>query len=236
MSRPSTNVDTLLESIYLEMQLEEIDELIENYNMGLITEEEVNFPAKLSALKTALAKAKAIGNGEQVKAILAKISAIKDTIAKGASSAVAKGQAMAGDVVAKGKAIGGQIKGAVANATPQQKLMAGGAVAAVAAIAASVVVYKKFFSQAAKACKGKAGSDKKNCMNSFKAKGLQAAKSKVLAGMSKCKDEKCKSKLQSKAQSFDAKIRGLKGAVAEAVINEYVDNYLLEIVEENSKN
>ena len=107
---------------------------------------------------------------------------------------------------------------------------------AVAAVAAGVVIYKKFFSESAIACKDKSVFDKKNCVNSFKVKGLQEAKAKVLSGISECKDEKCKAKLNEKAQVFDAKISGLKGAVAESVIDQYLDNYLSEIVEENSKN
>jgi hypothetical protein len=98
-------------------------------------------------------------------------------------------------------------------------------------------MYKKFFSQAAKACKGKKGPDKKNCVTSFKVKGLQAAKAKVAAGMAKCKDAKCKAKLQSKVQGFDAKINSMKGSVAESTINQYVGDYVSELFLENlSKN
>ena len=252
MSRIGT-VDTLLEDIYLEMEIEETEELLEQYELGLLEAPTGISPEKIAQtkeqfmkVKDALRAAKSSGNDGLVAQLQKKMQGLQSKLAwlkqsgreiassakKTAGTVAAKGQEVAAGAVKKGTELAGQAKGLV-QANPGAAI---GAAAAVAAIAASVVIYKKFFSQAAKACKGKSGSDKKNCMNSFKAKGLQAAKSKVMAGMSKCKDEKCKAKLQAKAQSFDAKIRGLKGAVAESVINEYVDNYLLEVVEQNSKN
>jgi hypothetical protein len=249
MSRIGT-VDTLLEEIYFEMSIEETEELLEQYELGLLEAPMGISPEKVAQtkeqfmkVKDALRAAKSSGNDgliasltKKLKGLQSKLAWLKQSGREVAHTVSKKGQEVASSVAKRGQEVATKVQGAVAGATPGQKLAVGGAAAAVAAVAAGVVVYKKFFSQAAKACKGKSGADKKNCMNSFKAKGLQAAKAKVMSGMSKCKDDKCKAKLKAKAASFDAKISGLKGAVAEAVISEYVDNYLLEVVEQNSKN
>jgi len=225
-----SKVDTLLQEIYVDMMLEEADEFIENFELGLVTEADTwakvaQTKQQYMAMVDKAREAKAAGNSDLYNKLMAQVGKLKEkweelkTLAKGAASSAAT----------KGSELVTKAQGAVAGATPGQKLMVGGAAAAVAAIAAGVVIYKKFFSQAAKACKGKSGPDKKKCLASFKVKGLQAAKSKILAGMSKCKDDKCKAKLKAKAQSFDAKINSMKGAVAEAVINEYVGEYISEL-------
>jgi hypothetical protein len=198
---------------------------------------------------------------DKLNKIDGQIAGLKSKIAKGAAGALEKGQQVAGDVGKGAKELGHKIASsdagkAVSKAAGQagEKITqaasaakdlaaahpgAAAAVGAIAAVAAAVAIYKKFFSQAARACKGKSGPDKKNCVNSFKAKGLQAAKAKVMSGMSKCKDPKCKAKLQSKAQGFDAKIRALKGGMAESMIDSYVGDYISEIkdlLEKDSKN
>ena len=88
------------------------------------------------------------------------------------------------------------------------------AVAIVASVAtASYAVYKRFLSKAAKACKGKGGLEKTNCMSKFK-KQAQAAKIKELqSGMTKCTKSKdptsCKAKLQGKINKEKAKMGAL---------------------------
>lgn len=264
-------VDLLLKEIYLEMEMEELQEQLDWMNEqldnevlteGLKEDLMAQFNSLRSKLPELMNKAKtATGPAKeaifkQIKNIQAQMGPLKAKIAKAASGAVQKGQEVAGQA---GKAISQkageageaiskgaqQAGGAISKAAGQAKDLAvanpsiAAGAAAIAAIAASVVIYKKFFSQAARACKGKSGPDKKNCVNSFKAKGLQAAKAKVMSGMSKCKDPKCKAKLQSKAQGFDAKIGALKGGMAESMIDSYVGDYISEIkdlIEQDSKN
>ena len=266
-----SQVDKILQEIYIEMEIEQLEEKIEEASI-LLDEQEVlqeddplaQKMKDLLGMKTTLKykiQKLAPGDDDTKRALYQKminldnsLKALKKKAVEKGGEAVEKGKELvqkvsSSDAAEKGKemaqgageAIKKGAEGAVKKGGELVKLAsdnpaAAGSAAAVAAVAAGVVIYKKFFSQSARACKGKSGADKKNCVNSFKAKGLQAAKSKVLAGMSKCKDEKCKAKLKAKAQGFDAKISGLKGAVAESVINQYVDNYLSEIVDQDSKN
>ena len=94
----------------------------------------------------------------------------------------------------------------------EQGLTQGAAAVAVAGLAGVIgaKVYKRYLSQAAKACSGKAGDAKTNCMQKFK---LDAIKSKIQAmeaGKSHCKTtsnpEKCVSKLQQKIAQEKAKL------------------------------
>jgi len=95
----------------------------------------------------------------------------------------------------------------------QQDLAAGSIVAtvyALAAIKAGFMAYKRFFSQAAKACAGRSGVEKTSCMNQFKTKALQAqikVLQSAMGGCSKSKDPvKCKAKLQNKINKIKAKM------------------------------
>ena len=249
-------VDTLLQEIYLEMEIEELQE-----ELNLLSERGLRpgnvDTSKLNALigkATELAKKAKEATGpareaamKQLQALKGQIADLKSAAAKAGAGAIEKGQQVAGDAAKGAKELGSKVAGsdagkAVGKVAGQAKELvtqnpeAAAAAAAIATVAAGVAVYKKFFSQAARACKGKSGSDKKSCVAAFKVKGLQAAKSKVSAGMSKCKDPKCKAKLQKKVQGFDAKIQSMKGGMAEDVINSYVGDYLAEEFEQDSKN
>ena len=93
------------------------------------------------------------------------------------------------------------------------KYILAGAVAA-AAVVAAYKIYKRFFSKAAKACKGKSGGEKTACMKKYKIDGLKAAKAEIMKSMSKCakskNPEKCKVEVKKKALKFDAKIAKIK--------------------------
>lgn len=134
-----------------------------------------------------------------------KASEVGADVAKGARGVAGKISKGAGDLAGKAKELA---------STPGAKYAAVGVIAAAAALA-SYKVYKRFFSQAAKACKGKSGSEKTACMNAYKVKGLNASKSELRRGLSKCaktKDPgKCKAAIQKKVLSIDAKIKGLSG-------------------------
>lgn len=79
-------------------------------------------------------------------------------------------------------------------------------VAAAAIIASADSAYKRFFSQAAKACKGKSGKEKTICMNNYKRKGKEQQLRKLQSSISKCsKDknpDKCRKRLTKKINSI----------------------------------
>ena len=86
------------------------------------------------------------------------------------------------------------------------------AVAALIALvlAASYKVYRDYLSKAAKACKGKQGADKRNCMSEFKKKARKAKVMAMQKNISKCSRTKnpseCKRKLQAKIAMEKAKM------------------------------
>jgi hypothetical protein len=243
----TSKVDKILEEIYLEMEEEEISELLET-DFSLLSEENAAAGiARLTAAQGAklkqIAQARKLGNSELAKTLTKGLLSIKQKLSalKSGAGAMA-GKVMSTDVgktvakgakaaVTKGAEYAGKAKGMV-TAQPE----AAAAAAVIATVAAAVVIYKKFFAQAARACKGKSGSDKANCVSSFKVRGLQAAKAKVASGMAKCKTPKCKAKLQSKIQGFDAKISAMKGKVSESIMDKYINDYISELKELRSKN
>lgn len=78
---------------------------------------------------------------------------------------------------------------------------------AAAATAAGIAAYKRFFSQAAKACSSFSGSEKTNCMNKYKVKAQQAKVSALTAGKAKCKGSAaCKGKLDIKIAKEKSKL------------------------------
>ena len=89
-----------------------------------------------------------------------------------------------------------------------------GVAVAVAAIATiSYGVYKRFLSKGARACAGRSGTEKTNCMNKFKNQAM-AAKIKFLqTGMAKCDGTKnpsvCRLKLQKRINKEKAKTGAL---------------------------
>ena len=80
------------------------------------------------------------------------------------------------------------------------------AAVAAAGVAASYAVYKRFFSAASKACKGKAGGDRSACVDRFKKQAKMAQVRELQKASSRCgSDAACRAKLQSKiakAKSF----------------------------------
>lgn len=87
--------------------------------------------------------------------------------------------------------------------------VAGAAAIAAAAIYAGYKIYKRFFSQAAKACSGKSGAEKTVCMNNYKKQAIQkqiSATQSAAAKCSKSKDPaKCKSAIAKKIASLKSK-------------------------------
>jgi hypothetical protein len=96
-----------------------------------------------------------------------------------------KGKEAVGSAYAKGKAAAGQGAGAVKKfAGTKTGKGIGIALAVAAATAAAYAAYKRFFSKAAKECKGAA--DRSACIKNFKKKAAMAKAQALQAGMSKC--------------------------------------------------
>jgi hypothetical protein len=82
---------------------------------------------------------------------------------------------------AAGKAAGGGISG---------KAVIGGAVLAALLLYGAAKTYKRFFSQAAKACKGKSGREKTICMNNYRIKALRAQLADIKRARTSCSKSK----------------------------------------------
>lgn len=89
-------------------------------------------------------------------------------------------------------------------------LAAAAAVALV--VAGGYAIYKRYFSKAAKACKGKSGSERSVCIKKFKIDAIKAQISALNSGMGKCaktkNPSKCKAAIQNKVAKLKAKLGG----------------------------
>lgn len=102
--------------------------------------------------------------------------------------------------------------------TSQAGVAVGGAALAALALYASVKLYKRFMSKAAKSCAGQAGSAKTMCMKKHQ-HGAIAAQIKDLNGaMNACakakKPEKCKIPIQKKISNLQVKMQKMKANMA----------------------
>jgi fructose-specific phosphotransferase system component IIB len=92
-----------------------------------------------------------------------------------------------------------------------------GAVEAIAAaaiiIAAAYIIYKRFLTKAARACKGKKFGKKNLCMNIYKKNALAVRISNMKANITKCKNStdlnKCKEKVSQKLKSLENRLSKL---------------------------
>jgi len=96
-------------------------------------------------------------------------------------------------------------KGSAFAKTPEGMAVGGAALAALLAYA-SVKTYKRFFSQAAKACGGQSGTAKTQCMSQYKAKAKAAQAADLARGSAACAKTKnpaaCKAAVASKVASL----------------------------------
>jgi len=126
------------------------------------------------------------------------------TKASAAKTAVTKGAAAVKGAATKGAAAVGKFAGTKAG------MATGGAAAAALAIYAGYKIYKRFFSQAAKACAGMSGAAKTACMNKYKKQAIMkqaaAIQSASASACAKSKDPaKCKAGVAKKVQALKAK-------------------------------
>jgi len=104
------------------------------------------------------------------------------------------------------------VKGTISQMSGTEQAIAASALAALLAYAASKV-YKRFLSQAAKACKGQSGAAKTACMKQYKAKALKAQAADLQKGLSACSKAKnpasCKARVTQRIQSLQRKAAAL---------------------------
>ena len=83
----------------------------------------------------------------------------------------------------------------------------GWVMAGLAASAAMFYIYKKYFSQAARACAGKKDDAFKSCVARAKAAGERKAITAGRTAMSKCKDTSCRQKYMKAIKSHEVKLK-----------------------------
>jgi hypothetical protein len=164
-----------------------------------------------AAQKAGLQKAAAASPAQHAKLVAkqkAHAAQAKLGSMKGANTAIAKHKAgvaagkVKGAASAAGKAVGTFAKTKAGMAT-------GGAAAAALAIYAGYKIYKRFFSQAAKACAGQSGAAKSACMAKYKKQAIMKQASAIQSASSTCakaKDPaKCKAAVGKKVAQLKAK-------------------------------
>jgi hypothetical protein len=119
------------------------------------------------------------------------------------------------------------------------QLVAGAAIV-LTAITASIILYKRFLSKSARACKGRKGLDRENCIAKFRIAGYQASMKSLQSSLSSCSQTKntakCKSKMQDKMLSYASKIRKLKKKLNEGKSMNFIDGYLEYLNEDRGMN
>ena len=134
-------------------------------------------------------------------------NALKTTVEKGAAAVAS--QATKSYEIAKN----------FVQANPQKsKVLLGPALLSALLLFAAYKTYQRFFSRAAKACKGKSGADKTNCMLQFKIKALEAQVADLNAAKRGCnvsrRPVKCNVVLEKKIQKIKQKIKKLESKKA----------------------
>ncbi len=191
---------------------------------------------KIPALKDSIAKAAekvGKGAGEAIEKGKDIVAAAPGAIKKAGETVVKKAGETASDIKQAGgefyrtdlenlgkvgKAVKGGIK-AVSDFSkdkmgslgmdPGTVTAGGGIAAAAAAITAGIMAYRRFWSKAARACKGSA--DRKNCLNNYKNRAILAQIAATKAGKAKCAKSKnpkaCNAKIDAKIEKLKVKTR-----------------------------
>ncbi len=102
--------------------------------------------------------------------------------------------------------------------TSQAGMTVGGAALAALALYASVKVYKRFMSKAAKSCTGQSGKAKTICMKKYQHGAVGAQIKDLASAMSACakskSPEKCKVPIQKKISNLQVKMQKMKAQIA----------------------
>ncbi len=102
--------------------------------------------------------------------------------------------------------------------TSQAGMAVGGAALAALALYASVKLYKRFMSKAAKSCAGQSGSAKTMCMKKHQHSAIAAQIKDLGSAMNACakskSPEKCKIPIQKKISNLQVKMQKMKAQIA----------------------
>ena len=105
---------------------------------------------------------------------------------------------------------------------------------------ASIVLYKRFLSKSARACKGRKGLDRENCVIKFRIAGYEASIKSLQSSFRDCSQTsdpfKCKSKMQDRLLLYSAKIRKLKKKLNEGKSMNFINGYLEYLNEDRGMN
>lgn len=97
-----------------------------------------------------------------------------------------------------------------------------GSAATIAIIAASYLIYKRFFSKAAKACAGKKGEDREMCVAKFKIAGYEHSIKSLRGKLYLCghneKTATCTAKIYKQINTYEDRIRKQKSKLKENVV------------------
>lgn len=151
-----------------------------------------------------------------------KVAHTKDAVARAASGADADAlkhsvnkAGILATIKAKAIAAAPALQKAV---TSQAGMAVGGAALAALALYASVKVYKRFMSKAAKSCAGQSGSAKTMCMKKYQHGAIAAQVKDLGSAMNACAKsktpEKCKVPIQKKISKLQVKMQKMKANMA----------------------
>lgn len=95
-----------------------------------------------------------------------------------------------------------------------------------ASIATSIGVtaynfYKDNIAKAARHCQDFKSQEKTKCLLNFKIKATQKLMNDLKAGVSKCKDDKCKAKLMKKVKNVAVRLNGLQNKLRMVMQQKY---------------
>jgi hypothetical protein len=162
------------------------------------------------AAKVHGSEAKGLGPGAHVKS-----KGLGMTIVGDAKAGGGKAAGVLASIKAKAIAAAPALQKAV---TSQVGMAVGGAALAALALYASVKLYKRFMSKAAKSCSGQSGSAKTACMKKYQHGAIAAQVKDLSSAMKACakskSPEKCKVPIQKKISNLQVKMQKMKASMA----------------------
>jgi len=158
---------------------------------------------------------KDMGPEVYLKGILAKTKSVTGSIAAKVHGPGGKSVGVLASIKAKAIAAAPALQKAV---TSQAGMAVGGAALAALALYASVKLYKRFMSKAAKSCGGQSGAAKTLCMKKFQHSAIAAQVKDLGSAMKACakskSPEKCKVPIQKKISNLQVKMQKMKAKMA----------------------
>ncbi|MEI7943109.1 MAG: hypothetical protein WCH76_08140 [Candidatus Riflemargulisbacteria bacterium] len=131
-------------------------------------------------------------------------------IGAGAKVGYEKSKKAAAKVIEEIKAAGIKAKDKLSNLSKKQKTTAGVVIISAAIVSTlAYLLYKRYFSAAAQACKGKAGEEFKKCVKEYKLKAIEQTIETLRSKKSSCSKaanpEKCTAAVEKEIKRWEAK-------------------------------